>query len=47
MEAPQKIVLPEDVSSFFYCALGSALFRPVRRFGVLDYKIQSGVKFIL
>ena len=39
MEAPNKIALPGEVNIISYPALGSALCRPVRGFGILAYTI--------
>jgi len=39
--------LPGEVTTIFYCALGSATCRPVRRFGILDFKMKSEVTALI
>jgi len=45
--AQQRGIISNGVNIISYCALSSARCRPVRRFGVLDFKMKSEVTALL
>ena len=44
--AQQRGIISNGVNIISYCALGSAHYRPVRGFGVLDFKMKSEVSVL-
>ena len=40
-------MLPGEVSIFFYCALGSAPYRPVRGDGLLGYEVIGPLSYLI
>ena len=45
--AQQRGIISNGVNIISYCALDSARYRPVRGFGVLDFKMKSEVTALL
>jgi hypothetical protein len=45
--AKERGIISNGVNIISYCALGSAPYRPVRGFGVLDFKMKSEVTTLL
>ena len=45
--AKERGIISNGVNIISYCALGSAPYRPVRGFGVLDFKMKSDITILL